>query len=313
MKSGAYGAAAGLPAQPFFLVGQTGERFCLYHPAQGTVRGALVYVHPFAEEMNKCRRMAAQQARNFARAGFAVLQIDLYGCGDSSGDFGDARWDIWLDDLQRAQQWLALQQSGPVGWWGMRLGALLALEAAGRFGGGPVLLWQPVISGEVFMTQFLRMRVATEVLAAAVVAGIAEEVPAVSAAASKSESTAESAEDLKAAKAASTQGMRAAMAGGETMEVGGYALAPAMAAAIDNLKLFRLAVPGLGVHWFEVVAEQGRALPPAAAVAATALREAGVDLHLHLAVGPAFWTTQEVVDCPALLTATSAFQELVLA
>lgn len=288
-------AAAPSPAQPFFLAGQTGERFCLYHPAQGTARGAFIYVHPFAEEMNKCRRMAAQQARNFARAGFAVLQIDLYGCGDSSGDFGDARWDIWLDDLQRAQQWLAQRHTGTIGWWGMRLGALLALEAARRFGGGPALLWQPVISGEVFMTQFLRMRVASEVLANAAVAETTAADP--------------SAAPVAAPKAAGTQAMRAAMAAGEALEVGGYELAPALAAAIDTLKLSHLGVPGLPVHWFEVVAEQGRTLPPAAAAAETALRSAGVDLHLHLAVGPAFWTTQEVVDCPALLATTSAFQE----
>ena len=37
-----------------------GQRFCIYHPPQGaTVRALVVYVHPFAEEMNKSRRMAA--------------------------------------------------------------------------------------------------------------------------------------------------------------------------------------------------------------------------------------------------------------
>jgi len=33
--------------------------------------------------MNKSRRMAALQARVFAAMGFGVLQIDLFGCGDS--------------------------------------------------------------------------------------------------------------------------------------------------------------------------------------------------------------------------------------
>ena len=41
------------PAEPFFLDSAHGQRFCLYHAPQGHCRGALVYVHPFAEEMNK--------------------------------------------------------------------------------------------------------------------------------------------------------------------------------------------------------------------------------------------------------------------
>jgi exosortase A-associated hydrolase 2 len=297
-------AAPAAPAQAFFLPAADGERFCLYHAAAGNEpRGAFVYVHPFAEEMNKCRRMAALQARAFARAGYAVLQIDLHGCGDSSGDFGDARWDTWLDDLQRAHAWLAQQQAAPVGWWGMRLGALLALDAAARqaastesaASAGPVVLWQPVINGELFMTQFLRMRVASSMMAAAPDASGGAAAPA--------------APD----KASSTQAMRAAMAGGESLEVGGYLVAPALAGAIDGLKLAKLAVPGMQVHWFEVVAEEGRNLPPAAAAAETALRAAGVALQVHRVVGPAFWTTQEIADCPALITATTGLEMQVTA
>ncbi|MBK8384562.1 MAG: hypothetical protein IPL11_02315 [Candidatus Accumulibacter sp.] len=41
---------------------------------------------------NKSWRIVPLQARALATAGYAVLQIDLMGCGDSSGDFGDATW-----------------------------------------------------------------------------------------------------------------------------------------------------------------------------------------------------------------------------
>jgi alpha/beta superfamily hydrolase len=40
--------------------------------------------------MNKARRMAALQARALAALGYGVLLLDLHGCGDSSGDFGDS-------------------------------------------------------------------------------------------------------------------------------------------------------------------------------------------------------------------------------
>ena len=80
------------PAEAFFLDMEPGQRFCLFHPPAGTCRGAALYVPPFGEEMNKSRRMAALQARALAAAGFGVLQLDLYGCGDSSGEFAEARW-----------------------------------------------------------------------------------------------------------------------------------------------------------------------------------------------------------------------------
>src|SRR5688500_10479010 len=96
------------PAEPLFLKLGSGERFCLYHGPRPDrkCRGALIYVHPFGDEMNKSRRMAAIQARSFASTGLCVLQIDLFGCGDSSGEFGDARWNIWKQDLAAAGDWL---------------------------------------------------------------------------------------------------------------------------------------------------------------------------------------------------------------
>ena len=104
-----------MQAEAFFLPADPGQRFCLLHPAQGGIeRGLVVYAHPFAEEMNKSRRMAAQQARALSAAGFTVLQIDLLGCGDSSGDFGDATWQGWVDDVVAACRWLRRHRDNPV-------------------------------------------------------------------------------------------------------------------------------------------------------------------------------------------------------
>ena len=93
---------------PFFLQMGRGQRLAVLHtPSRHRDwRRAMVYVHPFAEEMNKSRRMAALQARALADAGWAVLQIDLAGCGDSSGDFGDADWATWVADVRTAATWL---------------------------------------------------------------------------------------------------------------------------------------------------------------------------------------------------------------
>lgn len=266
------------PAEPFFLQAEQGQRFCLFHPPAGPCRGAVLYVAPFGEEMNKTRRMAAMQARDLAAHGFGVLLLDLHGCGDSSGDFSDARWDIWRDDLARGHQWLQSRLDRPVSVWGLRLGALLALDYA-RGATHPVanlMLWQPVQNGSTFMTQFLRLRIANDMLA----------------------------EGKK--KSSGTQALRAALRAGEVLEVAGYDLAPALAASIESLDAAALAVTGCPVHWFEAVQAEGRPISPAGAKVLAAWQSQGFAVDVHLVTCPPFWATQEVTECAALIAATSA-------
>ena len=266
-------------AEPFFLEGEAGQRFCLFHPPAGaSCRGAVLYVHPFAEEMNKSRRMAALQARELAALGFGVLQIDLHGCGDSSGDFGDARWDTWKRDLALAHFWLSGRLGLPVHLWGLRLGALLALDysTGATEPVASLLLWQPVLSGKVFLTQFLRLRVANAMLS----------------------------DDKEAGNG--TAALRAQLAAGETLEIAGYDLAPELAAAIEALDLAKMAPATYPVHWFEAVSAPDRPLPPGAARVGAAWTEAGAGLHTHVVACAPFWATQEITESPALLQATSS-------
>lgn len=273
-------------AEPFFLTTSGGDRYCLFHAPRfmGECKGALVYIHPFAEEMNKSRRMAALQARRFAQDGIAVLQIDLFGCGDSGGDFGDARWEIWLEDIESAVDWLANRCSVSPGLWGLRLGGLLAIDFAARSERnlGDVLLWQPVLNGETYMTQFLRTRVASAMLSG------------------------------EQGKTEGTQALRTRMKNGESLEIAGYELAPALLDSIDQLNANDLIIARSPVHWVEVVAEAGRQMPPAASKVAGNWTRHGVDLHCSTITGQAFWMSQEITDCPDLLTVScNLFREAV--
>ena len=270
-------ASAAPPAEPFFLGAEQGQRFCLFYPPAEPCRGAVLFAAPFGEELNKARRMAAMQARDLAAHGFGVLLLDLHGCGDSSGDFGDARWQGWKDDLALGHSWLLARLDRPVSLWGMRLGALLALDYA-RDAVAPVanmMLWQPVHSGATFLTQFLRLRIANDMLA-------------------------EGNE-----KSSGTHALRNALLAGETLEVAGYALAPALAAAIDALDAAALTVTSCPVHWFEAVPAEGRALSPGSAKVVGAWQREGASTEVHLVTCPPFWATQEVTECPALVAATS--------
>ncbi|HAT32712.1 MAG TPA: hydrolase 2, exosortase A system-associated [Janthinobacterium sp.] len=260
-----------IAALPFFLGASPGERFCVFYPpAPGRrPRGAIVYAHPFAEEMNKSRRMAALQARAFACAGYGVLQIDLYGCGDSAGDFADARWQIWKDDLALACAWLTRRVDGPLSLWGLRLGALLALDVGADMALERMILWHPVWQGKSHLDQFLRLRLAKRMLA-----------------------------DGGAGPSA-----REELAAGAIVEVGGYALAPRLAAAIDALDgtSLKTACP---LHCFELA--PGGIVGPAAARQAERRRAAGAELSLHGVPGLAFWASGEIVECQSLLAATAA-------
>src|SRR5690606_21241351 len=123
--------------------------------------GVFVHAAAFADEMNKSRRMVALQARRLAGAGYAVLRPDLTGCGDSEGEFGEATWTGWVDDLLAAADWAGRQypaSAPPLWFWGHRMGALLACAAAARLPGSRLLLWQPVTSGRTQLRQFLRLK-----------------------------------------------------------------------------------------------------------------------------------------------------------
>src|SRR5665647_13526 len=235
------------------------DRFCIYlSPLDSAPKATILYLHPFAEEMNKSRRMAALQARHLAANGYAVLQVDLTGCGDSAGDFGDARWVTWRDDARRAHAWLTDKVPGPLLLWGLRSGAALAAEMSSELSGvARLLLWQPIINGEQFLTQFLRIKLASEML---------------------SESQAQS----------GTAGLIAKLKAGESIEVGGYMLGPNMATALQTLKLTNLA-PSCPVEWFEVGSQGGEILSPASQGVVDAWRAAGVSVRARTIQGEPFW------------------------
>ncbi|WP_194713703.1 hydrolase 2, exosortase A system-associated [Noviherbaspirillum soli] len=265
------------PARPFFLQASPGKRFCLYHPPQGATRGMVLHLPAHAEEMNKSRRMVACQSRLLAQHGFGVLQLDLYGCGDSEGDAGDARWEIWRADVACALDWMRMQADIAPTLWGLRLGALLALDVAQqRPDLASLLLWQPVTDGAAYLTQFLRLKLAADMLAAG------------------------------KGEAGGVDALRRRLGEGAMLEIAGYALTPALAAAIDAATLAGMVAPACPLHWLDTVPQAGRGMAPARAAAAARCVEQGWQLLTQTVQGPAFWSSQEIAEAPALLDASLA-------
>lgn len=261
--------------EAFFLPLGAGRRFALLHrpPAGQRSYGTVLHVHPFAEEMNKSRRAAALAARALATSGWTVLQIDLDGCGDSTGDFGDATWDGWVADVLASAEWLRRGFDGRHWLWGVRAGALLCAAAVNLPPPMGLLLWQPVHSGRQHLNQFLRLKLANEMIGATARTG--------------------------------TQALRAQLERGEHVEVAGYRLGPALAEGLARAELDLPRIYDRAV-WLEVSSAAEPALAPGSRSHLAKARERGVAVEAACVQGEPFWQTQEISECQPLVDATVA-------
>ena len=255
----------------FFLPAADGEqRLCLFHAPADTPRSKVLYLHPFAEEMNKSRRMAALACRALASGGHAVLQIDLRGCGDSSADFGDASWADWQADVRLGLGWLdAKVPEAPLWLWGLRAGCLLAAADWAR----PVnhLFWQPMTNGKLALQQFLRLKLAAE-MASGASKGLMDQ-------------------------------MKAELSAGRPVQIAGYRLGGALASGLEGARLAPNGTPGR-VEWLELSTREDAALTPVSEQAIKSWSDAGWAVHPRIVQGPGFWATAEIELAPALITAT---------
>jgi len=266
--------------EAFFLPREFGQRFCLFHPAcnYNSARGAIIYVHPFAEEMNKARRMAALQARAMASAGFDVLQIDLLGCGDSSGDFADATWQAWKDDILAGHLWLRTRSQAPITLWGLRAGCLLAANAADNLPEQvSFIYWQPVISGKQHWQQFMRLK-----MAGGLTSGSAKGV---------------------------NESIRQQLTAGQTVEIAGYSVSPALADSLEKAELEMPDVHPGRVIWLELSTRDDAMLAPLSQKRIEEWQVSGINVEAKVLRGHGFWQTTEIEDAPDLIAATMSALE----
>lgn len=230
---------------------------------------------PFAEEMNKSRRMLADVGRALAARGLAAVLPDLSGTGDSSGEFRDADWESWRADVVAAAAWSAAAGWPVVALLGVRTGCVLGAQAARELPNGltRTVFWQGVQDGARFLTQFLRLRVA-----AAAMGG-------------RRESVAQLRERLRM---------------GESQEVAGYELSPRLAEQLASLRLDAELTVALGaLHWLEVARAPGVTLPQASQSCIAAAREAGISVTAQTVAGEPFWASAEIVRIPELVQLTA--------
>lgn len=265
--------------EPTFLDGHRGRVLCTFFlpedsgNPENSGRGLLL-LPPFGEEMNKSRAMLAWFGYAAARAGIVAAILDPYGTGDSEGEFAEAEWAGWREDVVAAAAALASRGAERLTVCGLRTGALLSLDACRHLPALPegLVLWHPVASGRQFLTQFLRLR-----LAAGMGAGPRD-------------------------AAESTEALRARLQQGEVIEVAGYALAPDLARSLDALDAETLAPPlQVPAHWLEISGALPPRVSPAGGRVVDAWKQAGCRVEMEAVGGASFWATQEIASAPQLI------------
>ncbi len=255
-----------------FLNSESGRLFTTYHSPVERPQKAVLFCPPFAEEMNKCRRMMTLQARRCAAAGWGSLIIDLFGTGDSEGDFEDSSWEAWEADLDCAVRWLESQGIANVVCLGVRVGGLLALRAAGRQRvASRVVLWQPQLDGANALRQFLRMRVVAEKMAGA------------------STTVGQLVEELES---------------GKSVEVAGYRVSPRLFLGMQGIAVSQRCHRDVPVDWIDVVADQHQKSSPVSERTVSGWRDQGAIASLSQVAGDPFWNTVETTVVPGLLDTT---------
>jgi len=265
-------------AEPFYLDGPNGRLFAIYHSPQNDVKakGCFLYIQPLAEEMNRCRQMVSLQARALSKLGYGCLLLDLYGTGDSEGEYHDGTWDIYQSDLHAGLQWLESEGYKNIMLWAVRHGALLALELA-RSMPPPrkLLFWQPVLNGKTAVTQILRIALAAS---------------------------------LSEKNKTGMSKLRECMQQSAMLELSGYETSGSLLATLDAVHVSHYYdLPDIEVQWFDVLASQEQNRTKESVKVEQDWKNAGARIHYETVIGPAFWQVWERVIAGELIEQTSAW------
>lgn len=259
---------------PLFIDIAGRKLFCLRFSPARSVRRRVLIVPPFAEEMNKCRRLLADTGRALSRLGCEVLLPDLSGTGDSAGGFGEATWSNWSMDVVGLSRWLELStpEAAP-SVLTVRSGALL-LSNKGVVSNARVVAWQPVVDGARLLQQFLRLRVMAEKFSG---------------------------------KPASVSGLMQRLHEGRSVEVAGYTVSSELANGLETARFDASTLEWAArVTVFEFGSGGHDALSPPITKLLEAVAALGVPTVGRVVDVEQFWMTQEIAAPTEVVEATVA-------
>ena len=251
------------------MPGTAGDIFAVVHRAAPGLesRGQVLFLPAFGEEHNRCRRTVSVQARRLAKLGFECWVFDLYGTGDSQGEFRDASWDIWVNDTAGLIEKTFERSDGRAYLIGLRFGALLGLSALAQSSRAvdSIVFWQPVVSGAEEIKQLERLEMLSGVV------DTTQGEPA--------KSIVHQAQD------------------GDDVEVAGYEISARLILDVAEQEastyLDKVRAP---MDWIEVVSEQTAVAPKRRVRLADELLDGHRDNRFHSVPDNKFWATSEITE-----------------
>jgi len=223
--------------------------------------------------MNASRRAYSALAQALNRAGFASLMFDFYATGDSEGEFETADWATWQNDLRSVLAFARNHLSYlRIQLFGLRAAALhiadLVADQVVAQDIDQCVFWQPVLDGAEHLDQFLRLRLAANLML----------------------------DQKDAVTRETTHSLRNLAQSEGNVEVAGYALSAKLMAEMQQRRLefsSQSVATNSTLHWFEI-ATPPTANPKRTAVIET-LRKSGITLFVYSATAKRFWS---LVDAP---------------
>lgn len=144
--------------EPFFFGNEHESLFGVYHPPAKVTSCddiAVVLCYPFGQEYMRSHRAFLTLARLLCSAGFHVMRFDYYGCGDSTGDSESGTIEHWITDISTTINEVKNGSGAKhICLIGLRLGAsLAALSGIERGDIDAMVLWNPIISGSIYLLE----------------------------------------------------------------------------------------------------------------------------------------------------------------
>jgi amino acid adenylation domain-containing protein len=143
--------ALGADAIELFHFGRGNSLYGVLHGARSDRAGgddAVLICSPVGQEDARAHFVLQRLARQLAGQGVPALRFDYYGCRDSLGESIDATCARWQDDIVEASVELRRRTKATrITAVGVRLGATLLWNVAGRLDVARVVLWDPVCRG----------------------------------------------------------------------------------------------------------------------------------------------------------------------
>jgi exosortase A-associated hydrolase 2 len=171
----------------------------------------------------------------------------------------------WQADVRAAIAFIQQRVDAPLCLWGLRSGALLATQLAGELPGAvDLLLWQPVLSGNLHLQQFLRLQLAADML------------------------------DGK--RRGGSEILRQSLEAGESVEIAGYSLQPALALGMAAAEITPLST--VRKVWCLEVSSQN------VSPALSKLHQAWPAMQVTVVDDAQCWLSPDIMACPALAAAS---------